>query len=108
MQAGKLREFVALQSKAVTRDAIGAEVVTWTTDATLPAEVVYLRGREFFAAAQMQSQVDVRIVLRYRDGVTTDHRILWNGQPYDIRAVLPSARRNSLELMCSAGVHDGR
>jgi head-tail adaptor len=39
MQAGKLREYVTLQEKSVTRDAFGGEVVTWTTVESVYAEL---------------------------------------------------------------------
>ncbi len=109
MQAGKLTERVTIQSKAATRAANGEEVVSWADVATVWAQVEPLAGREFFAAAQMQSAVDVRMRIRYRVGVLPQMRVLWRGQAHDIEAGLqPNAQRAYLELMCVSGVRDGR
>jgi SPP1 family predicted phage head-tail adaptor len=109
MQAGKLSERVTLQSKQVARNGIGEEVVTWADIATVWAQVEPLRGREFFAASQMQTSVDVRMRIRYGVNVGPEDRALWRGQPHDIVSVIePNAERTMLELMCVSGVRDGR
>jgi SPP1 family predicted phage head-tail adaptor len=107
MNAGRLDQRVTLQSKSVTRAANGAEVVSWVPVATLWAEVRQIRGKEFFAAAQMQEAVDHQVRIRYRAGVTRDMRLLWNGQPLDIVAVIALGRNEVLEIMCLSGVRNG-
>ena len=107
MDAGRLDQRVTLQQKSVTRAANGEEVVAWTVVDALWAEVHQLRGREFFAGAQMQDAVDVRVRLRYRAGVTRDMRVLWNGAPLDIVSVIVLGRNEALELMCISGVRNG-
>lgn len=105
--AGRLDQRITLQQKSVTRAANGEEVVSWAVVDTLWAEVFQLRGKEFFAGAQMQDAVDVRVRLRYRAGVTRDMRIVWNGTPLDIVSVIELGRREALELMCISGVRNG-
>lgn len=105
--AGRLDQRVTLQQKSVTRNAIGEEVVAWQDVATAWAEVRQLRGREFFAGAQMQDAVDVRVRLRWRSGVTRDQRLVWNGAPLDIVSVIELGRREALEIMCMSGVRNG-
>lgn len=107
ISAGMLDQRVTLQSKSVSRAANGEEVVTWADVATLWAQVQPLRGKEFFAGAQMQDVVDVRVRLRYLGGVTRDQRLLWNGAPLDIVSVITLGRREALELMCISGVRNG-
>lgn len=107
MDAGKFDQRVTLQSKSVTRATNGEEVVTWNTVATVWAQVQQLRGKEFFAGAQMQDEVDVRVRLRYRTGVTRDQRLLWNSAPLDIVSVITIGRREMLEMMCISGVRNG-
>lgn len=106
--AGMLDQRVTLQSKSVSRAANGEEVVTWVDVATLWAAVAQLRGREYFAAAQMQDAVDVKATIRYRSGVTRDQRLLWNGAPLDIVSVIAVGRNEQLELMCISGVRNGQ
>jgi SPP1 family predicted phage head-tail adaptor len=109
MQAGKLDQRITLQQKSVTRAANGEEVVTWGDVATVWAEAIPLRGREFFAAAQMQQAVDVRFRIRQRSGLTGDMRLQWKSQPYDITAIIPGTAQYAgmLEIMAVNGVRNG-
>lgn len=104
-----LDQRVTLQAKSATRNGIGEEVVTWLDVATVWAEAVPLRGREFFAAAQMQQSVDVRFRIRARTGVAGDMRLLWRATPYDITAVIPGTAQYAgfLEIMAVTGVRNG-
>lgn len=110
LRAGDLRERISVQRKSVTRNSIGEEVVTWPEYVELWAQAEPLRGREFFAAAQMQSSVEMRFRIRYRADLAVDtDRVVWRGTVYDIRSVIDAdARRNVTELMCASGVHDAR
>lgn len=107
LSAGDLDQRVTLQSKSVTRAGNGEEVVSWVDVATVWAKVGQIRGREFFAATQMQDAVDVRVNIRYRAGVTREMRLLWRGSPLDIVSVIENGRKEWLELMCVSGVRNG-
>lgn len=107
---GKMRERIVLQSKSVTRNSLGEEVVTWGEVATVWADCKPIRGREYFDAAQIQQTTDLRVIIRTRDDVTPDMRLVWNTQPYDITAVIPGTGDwlGTLELMAVSGVRNGR
>ena len=105
--SGDMNQRVKLQSKSVSRGSNGEEVVTWVDVATLWAQVQQLRGKEFFAGAQMQDEVDVRVRLRYRTAVTRDQRLLWNGAPLDIVSIIVIGYKEALELLCLSGVRNG-
>lgn len=108
LRSGSLDRRIELQAKAVTRDDIGEEQITWATFATVWANVQGLRGKEFFAAAEMQDSIDFRIRTRYRDDVTRDQRILFEGQLLDIVSIVETGHREGLEIMCMSGVRNGR
>lgn len=109
MNAQSLNQKVTLQQKSVTRAANGEEIVTWTTHSTQWARVEPIRGREFFAAAQMQGAVDYRVTLRYTATVTRAMRVLWGSIVLDIAAepINVNAANRWTELMCISGVRDG-
>ncbi len=103
MQAGNLRERVTLQQKTVTRDAYGAEVITWTDIATVWASVEPLRGREFLEQRRDGHEVTTRITVRYRSGLEPIHRAVHRSTVYDIQAVIHQETRfRALELLCLA------
>ena len=107
IQSGKLDQRVTIQQKSATRAANGEEFITWSDVATVWAAVLPIRGREFFAAAQMQDSVDYRVNIRYRTGVVREMRLLWRSSPLDIVSVIENGRKEGLELMCISGVRNG-
>ena len=109
LKAGNLRHRIALQRKQQTQNPqTGAMVTTWVTEATVPAAVEPLSAREFVAAQAVQSNVSVRITVRYRPGITSAMRLLHDGKVYNITGVLADkdSGREYLTLPCSELPHD--
>ena len=109
MQAGRLRHRVTLQRKQQTQNPqTGALLTTWVTEATVPAAVEPLSAREFIAAQAVQSNVSVRITMRYRPGITSAMRLLHDGKVYNITGVLADkdSGREYLTLPCAELPHD--
>lgn len=109
LAAGSLDTRITLQQRIGTIDALGQPTESWIDLVTVGASVSPLRGREYFAAGQIESVVDVRIRIRYRSNITTAMRVVWQSTPYDIISVIDvDARRHTLELMCATGAKDSR
>jgi len=107
--AGRFREIVSIEARAAGQDARGQPNGAWgplLTDIRADAEP--LKGREFFAAGQTQSEIAVRFTIRFRAGVVETQRVMWRGAPHEIVSVIPGRLRDELELMCMHGVRDGR
>lgn len=105
--AGQLRHKVELQAETIAQDPVTGEMVkSWATVANVWAQISPLSGREFIAASAEQSEVQGKIVIRYRDGVTASNRVVYRGMFYNILAVLPDAEsgREHLTLMTAVGV----
>jgi SPP1 family predicted phage head-tail adaptor len=101
MRAGWLRHRVTIQEKVVTRDAYGEEDFTWADVLTVWGSIEPARGREFLQATAEQVTYDTIIRLRYRDDITPENRILWNGQAYDVRSVVSILEKGrELEVQC--------
>ena len=110
LKAGNLRHSVTLQRKQQTQNPqTGALLTTWVTEATVWAAVEPLSAREFVAAQAVQSNVSVRITVRYRPGITAAMRILHDGKVYGITGVLADkdSGREYLTLPCEELPHDG-
>ena len=107
MRAGRLRHRLILQSKTYTRDSYGAAIVTWNTEGTRWGAIEPLSGRELFAQQQVQSEAQVRIMLRYYSGLDTTWRVSHGGLAYDIVEVINRDLRNEmLTLLCRQGVSE--
>lgn len=84
----------------IVTDDEGKATATWGTFFTARAAIEDLRGREFFEAAAVNSEITTRVRIRYQKGITAEMRIAAD-RTYDIIAVIdPSGRRRELHLMC--------
>lgn len=110
LAAGELNQRVTLQARAAGQDVLGRPSGAWQDQFTVWAKAEPIRGREFFAQGQMQAEVTVRFVIRYRADVHERLRVVWRGEPYEIVSppIDTDGAREVLELMCSHGVRDGR
>lgn len=85
----------------MVQDDYGEEEITWTDWATVWAAVEPLRGREFMEAKQVQAEVTHRMRMRYRDGISPEKRVSFDGRTFDILAVIHVAERErEVQLMC--------
>jgi SPP1 family predicted phage head-tail adaptor len=101
MQAGKLRHRVTIQQATETRNTLGEAIKTWSTVATVYASVEPIRGREFFAAEQVQSEISHRVRMRYRSGLAPRMRLLYGSRMLQIEAVIDvEERHRETQLMC--------
>ena len=108
MKAADLDQRITLQARSVVTDSVGQDAITWVDVATVWAQCQAVRGREFFAAAQVQQETTVKVRIRWRAGVTPLMRLVWQGRAHDITGVVPVGRKDMLEIMCVEGVKDGR
>lgn len=115
MRPGRLRTQVTIQQLTAAspqQTASGEPDVSWTTYATVMADIQPTLGREFFAASAVQSKVDTKIRLRYMagvtDGITAAMRVSAGGTVYNIEAAINVENRNrEWLLMCSTGANQG-
>ncbi len=103
--AGMLRHSITIEERGGTPDAGGGMAVSWSTYATAQANVKPLSGSEALRAHHLEGRVTHRIVLRYRSGVTTDMRVLYDGRYFNIRAAINVEERGRwLEIHAEEGV----
>ena len=109
MDASKLRYRIKIMSRVVTQDSYGQNVISWVLLAELWANVMAIRGREFFAAAQVNAENTVKFTIRYRNDVTALNRIEYDNKAYDITGIVPlEGRKDWLELIAIEGIKDGK
>jgi head-tail adaptor len=105
MLAQRLRHRIVVQRLVITYDEVtNAKIETWETWLDdEPAEVRFLSGNEFIAAAAVQAGVSVRIAVRYRDGYLPSMRAVHDATAHPIVAVLPDPKiAQWLTLLCKA------
>jgi len=111
VRAGSLRHRVTLQQLVAgspQRRPDGEPDAAWVEYLTVYAAVEPVTGREFFAAQAVEHEADTTIRMRYRTGITTAMRVVFEGRTYDIRAVLDHHERHiELRLLCKQGANSG-
>lgn len=101
MRAGTLRHRVEIQALTVTEDDIGNQIYEWQTIATVCASIEPLKGREYWAAAQIQAETTVKVTIRYLAGITPSCRVVFKDRVFDIQSIINVEERNrELVLMC--------
>lgn len=113
LNLGRLDQRITLQRRVPNQRPSGENKYTWENLPTRPeewAEANPMKGREYFAAMQMQVEDPVAFRIRYRADLDATMRILWRGQAHDIAASPVDTRglTEELWLYTVAGVRDGR
>ncbi len=101
MKAGELDQRVTLQRREQGEDEAGQPFEDWLPYLSAWAAVYPLRGREIVAADAVASITDVRVILRYRPGITPAMRVQHGADTYRIESVIDvKSGRRELELLC--------
>lgn len=104
MTAGQLGEQVAIQSSTATQNSYGEPVLTWSTVATVWANVSVNRRatdlERFVEATGAEVQrTQYTVTIYYRTDVTERNRLVWGSETLDIEQVYdPDGRKQWLEI----------
>lgn len=100
MRAGKLDKTIKVQAFTETVNEYGGVTETWTDFATVRAQVVQAGTEEFLRSYGEADTTAIIFRIRWLDGVTTDHCIVYDGKNLNIRELKEIGRRKGLELRC--------
>ena len=81
----------------------------WETAFTCWCGMEQLSGREFWEAAAINRENEVRLTIRYRKDVSAEMRIRLDGTVYDITSILDKNNRHeALEILARTVTPDGK
>lgn len=106
MRSGKLRHRIDIVSKGQAQGGTHGDVqdTTVTLFSSVPAHVEELRGREFYQAQQINTEITTKVSVRYLPGVTRSHRVVWGSETYEIVRAIPDERARWMIVYCKAVV----
>lgn len=113
MKAGELNRQIVIQSRDTGEDAAGQPVDTWTTLATVWANVAGATGMGSIRQSATRDGVAVELNsysfrIRYRTDVDAARRVVFGGQNYDVKQVRHDfAGKEWTDLVCEVGGNDG-
>lgn len=108
----KLRHRITLQQPIETQNTYGEPEIRWQNVSTgVWAEIEPLRGREYFAAKQINAEVEARIKIRYRNDLSAKMKLVHGPicvcmstatEEYLIDSIIDlEERHRELHLMCT-------
>ena len=104
----RLRNRVEFLHRVVTVEH-GISKERWETAFTCWCGVEPLSGREFWEAAAINREKEVRFTIRYRKDVSAEMRIRLDGTVYDITSILDkNSRHEALEILARTVTQDGK
>jgi SPP1 family predicted phage head-tail adaptor len=103
VNSGKLKHRIEIQNSTELRSASGAVTgQTWHPFCYVWAAMEPLSGKEYFAAAQIQSTISHKITIRYRAGIKPYYRATWNDRIFNIISIINTREENrELILYCT-------
>jgi len=100
MRFGKFNKLVTFrkESENSNDDSLGAKVKDWTNVRKAWAEIIPLKGDEYFSANQHKAKVTHKIRTRFIRGITTDTEIIYNNRTFEIVSPPINVREENREL----------
>jgi SPP1 family predicted phage head-tail adaptor len=102
LKAGHLNRSVTLQVKTTTQTATGYPEETWSDVATVRARRLDVGGQERIQAERELASRTAKFLIRWREGVTAEHRLKEGDQVWDIEGIAEMGRREALEITAVA------
>lgn len=100
---GKLDRRIAIESATKGQGAeYGEPTETWATWLSTWANVYSGGGREFEAARQINAEIDTQFQIRWRSGLNTTMRILYESRYYDIYRIQEVGRQERWNIWAKA------
>lgn len=107
MNPGKLNKRLTFQTK--DKDAKGPDgdlIDGYKDEFTVWGSFIFLKGREYFQAAAVNSEIQGKSEIRYREDITSDMKIKYKDKIYEILSVIPT-ENHTLLIMWKSGVMNG-
>lgn len=104
IRAGKLRNVITVQRANAIIDEAGTPVITWADLVELRAEILEQRDSESIGNQGASDRRLVDFKTWYRADLTNADRILFKGEPLNIRQVEPDAHFRTMIIKTESEV----
>jgi SPP1 family predicted phage head-tail adaptor len=106
MKISRLRHRIQLQKYAEIQDNNTGTIKTWTTFATVFADIEPVKGYVTFDTQQIDETVTHKITIRFYPAITSENWILMNSRRFRIRNVVNMLEKNRfMVLLCEEVFH---
>lgn len=99
LNAGTLDKVLVIQSQASTLNAVNEKVGTWSTFATIRANVRNQPGTEQFESEQQTPRRRALVKAWNRTDITEEMRIVYQSKNWDIISIMELGRDDGMEIV---------
>jgi SPP1 family predicted phage head-tail adaptor len=85
--AARLKHRVVIQQRVLSADGAGGSTESWSSVATVWAELRARSGSERSFAGKLETRATHALTMRYRSGITSDMRVSYGGRQFNIRRI---------------------
>lgn len=90
----ELRHRIVFERVAKVTDGMGGWTTVWSTVATVWAKVEPVSASERIYSQRIETQRSHKVVIRYRNDITTDMRFTYSGRTFQVKGVsIPDERK---------------
>jgi SPP1 family predicted phage head-tail adaptor len=101
MPAGQMDRSVAIQARVLSApNALGEQIASYVTFATVYGEKTEMSGSERLLAQQLSAVKVTKFRIYWRSDVTDTCRVVVDGETYVITAIAEIGRRKGLQMTC--------
>jgi len=99
LRAGLLDRSVEIQVAAESAGTAGEVSRVWSMVTKVWAQVIPMPGREVFRSDRDVAVRTARFIMRYVDGITAKHRLVYAGDYWNVLSVGEIGRKEGLEIL---------
>lgn len=107
LHAGDMWTRVIIETPTSSQNEVGETVLTWSTFATVWAEVESLSARETERFAETVGFMTHRVKIRYLDGLNGAMRVVYRTRVLEIGQIIERDRLWHQEIICTEKRADG-
>ncbi|MGY4332785.1 head-tail adaptor [Bradyrhizobium sp. LB7.2] len=100
MRAGNLDRLIEIQRRTIGLDLYGTPIETWTTFATMRAQLLKNATDDREGERGHTSDVMLTFRMYYFASLSLNDRLLYQGQQYQITGITEIGRRLGMDLTC--------
>lgn len=97
---GRLARKILIQTFTETTNSFGESIKSWNSLYNPWAQVQYSSGSESYVDNIEVEGQTLRFIIRYRPGITTKMRVVFDEVNYDIESIEEPKRKEMLQLNC--------
>lgn len=102
IRAGELDRRITIIEMTATENEIGEQVDLWTVVAEVRAAKKVLSSRDVMRSQGVVNAPQGKFVIRWRDGLKTNQRIIYDEETFDIESIEEIGRKRGLTLFVRA------